>query len=99
MEVKVALPDLQDTAVATVANQIVKTQHKLLEESGFPRSEPLLTANPHRFVLFPIQDNEVRERVPLGGVKASGNRLTHVLCLDLENVQKGRSFLLDGRRD
>jgi len=35
-----------------------KTEHKLLEESeGF--SEPLLVENPRRFVLFPIQDNEI----------------------------------------
>lgn len=38
--------------------KIVKTEHKLFEESeGF--EEPLLKENPHRFVLFPIQDNDV----------------------------------------
>ena len=42
----------------SAALKIVKTQHKILEESeGF--EEPLLKENPHRFVLFPIQDNDV----------------------------------------
>ena len=35
------------------------TDHKILCDKGALASEPLLTANPHRFVLFPIQDNEV----------------------------------------
>jgi hypothetical protein len=37
-----------------------KTEHKLMEEQGMMADEPLLKANPHRFVIFPIQDNEVR---------------------------------------
>jgi hypothetical protein len=41
-------------------SMVIKTQHKLLEDSGFPYEEPLLKDNPHRFVIFPIQDNEVR---------------------------------------
>ena len=36
-----------------------KTEHKLREERGELAPEPLLVENPHRFVLFPIQDNDV----------------------------------------
>ena len=36
-----------------------KTEHKLKEEQGLMAEEPLLKANPHRFVIFPIQDNDV----------------------------------------
>lgn len=36
-----------------------KTEHKLKEEQGLLKDEPLLQENPYRFVLFPIQDNEV----------------------------------------
>ena len=50
--------DLDDDEEAMV-NPIVKTAHKLLEERGFERSEPLLQENPNRFVLFPIQDDDV----------------------------------------
>eukprot|EP00978_Attheya_sp_CCMP212_P045661 scaffold355469_cov43-Attheya_sp.AAC.1 len=35
------------------------TDHKKLEVAGKHLPEPLLTENPHRFVLFPIQDNEI----------------------------------------
>lgn len=41
------------------ATVVLKTDHKRAEEAGFAVPEPLLTENPHRFVLFPIQDNEV----------------------------------------
>jgi hypothetical protein len=44
------------------ADAIVKTEHKLAEERGFPNAEPLLQENPHRFVLFPIQDDDVSTR-------------------------------------
>lgn len=36
-----------------------KTEHKLKEEQGLMNDEPLLQENPYRFVLFPIQDNDV----------------------------------------
>lgn len=39
---------------------IGKTEQKILEDKGLLAEEPLLKDNPHRFVLFPIQDNEVR---------------------------------------
>ena len=42
-----------------VLQVIKKTDHKLLEESGALVPEPLLVENPHRFVIFPIQDNDV----------------------------------------
>jgi hypothetical protein len=44
----------------SVVIAIVKTLHKIQEERGFETEEPLLKANPNRFVLFPIQDDEVR---------------------------------------
>jgi hypothetical protein len=47
--------------VSTQVKQIGKSDHKLEEERGFPVEEPLLKENPHRFVLFPIEDNEVRK--------------------------------------
>lgn len=43
----------------SASKAILKTAHKLLEEKGFDQPEPLLVENPRRFVLFPIQDNEV----------------------------------------
>lgn len=36
-----------------------KTEHKIQEDQGMMADEPLLKENPHRFVIFPIQDNEV----------------------------------------
>jgi len=38
---------------------VQKTEHKLMEEQGMLQDEPLLQVNPHRFVLFPIKDNDV----------------------------------------
>ena len=37
----------------------VKTDHKLAEENGELQPEPLLQENPRRFVLFPIQDDDI----------------------------------------
>jgi ribonucleoside-diphosphate reductase subunit M2 len=37
----------------------MKTDHKLKEERGELAPEPLLVENPHRFVIFPINDNDV----------------------------------------
>lgn len=39
--------------------KLLKTEHKLAEVEGRHLPEPLLVTNPHRFVLFPIQDNDV----------------------------------------
>mmetsp|Transcript_13579 Transcript_13579/g.20665 ORF Transcript_13579/g.20665 Transcript_13579/m.20665 type:complete len:420 (+) Transcript_13579:87-1346(+) len=39
--------------------KILKTEHKQAEESGRHEPEPLLIENPNRFVLFPIQDNDI----------------------------------------
>ena len=47
--------DVQDDARMLLA----KTEHKLMEEQGMLADEPLLKSNPHRFVIFPIQDNDV----------------------------------------
>lgn len=52
-----------DASVGSVSSHfsqvIGKTDHKLAEERGELAEEPLLKENPHRFVLFPIQDDEV----------------------------------------
>lgn len=48
----------EDFSEDSSAVKIVKTDHKLFEESD-DFEEPLLKENPHRFVLFPIQDNDV----------------------------------------
>eukprot|EP00548_Thalassiothrix_antarctica_P008867 CAMPEP_0194131784 /NCGR_PEP_ID=MMETSP0152-20130528/2460_1 /TAXON_ID=1049557 /ORGANISM="Thalassiothrix antarctica, Strain L6-D1" /LENGTH=411 /DNA_ID=CAMNT_0038826661 /DNA_START=51 /DNA_END=1286 /DNA_ORIENTATION=+ len=40
-------------------HKIAKTAHKLSEEEGRHLPEPLLTPNPNRFVLFPIQDDDI----------------------------------------
>lgn len=49
----------EDYSEDASTSKIVKTEHKLFEESD-AFEEPLLKENPHRFVLFPIQDNDVR---------------------------------------
>jgi hypothetical protein len=52
--------DYEEDTLAREVKQIFKTAHKLKEESGEYPVEPLLKENPNRFVLFPIQDDEVR---------------------------------------
>jgi hypothetical protein len=43
-----------------IDNMVVqKTEQKLREERGELMEEPLLKENPQRFVIFPIQDNDV----------------------------------------
>ena len=79
---------------STQVKQIGKSNHKLEEERGFPVEEPLLKENPHRFVLFPIEDNEVRllwhSFVCLfGGSTEINNTLYFSLRTDLANVQEG----------
>ena len=39
--------------------KVVVSEHKKAELSGRFLEEPLLKENPSRFVLFPIEDNEV----------------------------------------
>jgi hypothetical protein len=46
-------------ALSSVVKVFQKTDHKLLEEQGKFADEPLLKENPKRFVIFPIQDNDV----------------------------------------
>jgi len=43
----------------SVSNQIMQTDHKRAEMAGFHKPEPLLVENPNRFVLFPIEDNDI----------------------------------------
>lgn len=60
--------------------------------------EPLLQENPQRFVLFPIKYHEVRDASETRKVVSLGNTRTNIF-LDLANVQEGRGFFLDCRRD
>ena len=67
--------DFQDPAVATLA-QDLDTKHAATKEiikapeepaqipdlRGDELEEPILKENPHRFVLFPIQYHEARDR-------------------------------------
>merc|ERR1719162_340043 len=48
-------------SIVPVDAVVTKTDHKLIEERGFLIPEPLLVENPHRFVIFPIQDNDLWE--------------------------------------
>jgi hypothetical protein len=58
--------DLSDQGEVSFPVSVVKlptkSDHKLLEEEGMFEDEPLLKENPHRFVIFPIQDNDVSIR-------------------------------------
>ena len=45
--------------IGRCADQIVMSEHKRAEMEGRFKEEPLLKDNPGRFVLFPIQDNDV----------------------------------------
>mmetsp|Transcript_32709 Transcript_32709/g.50048 ORF Transcript_32709/g.50048 Transcript_32709/m.50048 type:complete len:395 (-) Transcript_32709:153-1337(-) len=51
--------DSNDASNVDTTTRITKTEHKLAEDQGVLKPEPLLTENPRRFVLFPIQDNEI----------------------------------------
>lgn len=46
-------------AVSPATPRFQKTKSKIMEEQGLMADEPLLKENPHRFVIFPIQDNDV----------------------------------------
>lgn len=79
----------------------LKTAHKQAEDAGELAPEPLLTVNPHRFVLFPIQDSEV-------SLSDASGRHYQPSCLTalssfvhqaMGHVQTSRSLLLDRRRD
>jgi hypothetical protein len=86
---------------------VLKSEHKLAEEAGEFDEEPLLKESKHRFVLFPIQDNDVRTTIYTNTVSLyTYENQTHSqfpfdskLVLDLENVQASRSEFLDCRRD
>lgn len=53
-----SVDSLDDTHVVN-SKQVQVSKHKLDELAGRHLEEPLLKENPGRFVLFPIQDNEV----------------------------------------
>jgi hypothetical protein len=80
-------------APSSVVQVFKKTDHKLLEEEGKFDDEPLLKENPQRFVIFPIQDNDVSK---VEGAEFHFHYLhgTHTYnslspSLALGNVQKG----------
>lgn len=60
------------------------------------KDEPLLKETQRRFVLFPIQYHEVRHIVCPSRVSMCR---TDRPLLDMDDVQEGRSILLDSRRD
>ena len=47
-------------SASTRSDPVPISEHKRAELNGEHADEPLLMDNPNRFVLFPIQDNEVR---------------------------------------
>lgn len=51
--------EIDEFDASTVIKCIGKSDHKIEEENGLHAEEPLLKENPQRFVLFPIEDNEV----------------------------------------
>lgn len=52
-------------AIPSSKPRFQKTESKIREEQGLMADEPLLKENPHRFVIFPIQDNDVRPFVEM----------------------------------
>lgn len=48
-----------DDSFGEIGNKIVMSEHKRMEVEGLFSEEPLLKDNPNRFVLFPIQEEEV----------------------------------------
>ena len=77
-----------------------KTESKIMEEQGLMADEPLLKENPHRFVIFPIQDNDVSLLfVDILRVKYPTCPFTQFPSLSLfiavGNVQESRSLFLD----
>lgn len=57
-DLSVSSLDSEDQLVSTTA-AVTISEHKLAELEGRHMVEPLLKENPSRFVLFPIEDNEV----------------------------------------
>lgn len=88
---------------------VQKTEHKLQEERGELETEPLLKENPHRFVIFPIQDNDVGLLLTcVSALCRNTKRWSHCHVSPmflfhnasaLGNVQEGGSLLLDLGRD
>ena len=77
-----------------VAPVLEKTEHKIKEEQGLLEDEPLLKSNPHRFVIFPIQDNDVSRFVGCAFLAKTYSYPLTSTCLifplvAMGNVQKG----------
>ena len=53
------MDSLDNDTEANANKQVQVSKHKLDELAGRHAEEPLLKENPGRFVLFPIQDNDV----------------------------------------
>jgi ribonucleoside-diphosphate reductase subunit M2 len=72
----------------TGSPRALKTDHKRAEEAGLHQDEPLLKENPHRFVLFPIQDNEVSKEVSTGRRRLTSLEFRRLLTVtDLSTSQ------------
>jgi hypothetical protein len=54
-----SVDSLDNDTAANANKQVQVSKHKLDELAGRHAEEPLLKENPGRFVLFPIQDNDV----------------------------------------
>lgn len=54
-----SVDSLDNDTAANTNKQVQVSKHKLDELAGRHAEEPLLKENPGRFVLFPIQDNDV----------------------------------------
>lgn len=57
----VSIDEVEDIS-SSIGKQILQSDHKKQELAGQFEPEPLLMENPNRFVLFPIQDNEVSSK-------------------------------------
>ena len=57
---------------SSIGKDILMSDHRKAEVAGRFVPEPLLMDNPNRFVLFPIQDNEVRTKQTRGTLVKCG---------------------------
>lgn len=58
----VSSTEVEEDISSSLGKAILQSDHKKAELAGRFAPEPLLMENPSRFVLFPIQDNEVRQK-------------------------------------
>jgi hypothetical protein len=90
------IPDLPEPA-AKVEDVFAPTVASTIKASEV--NEPLLQENPQRFVLFPIQHNDVCMRgTRLDAFSPASLRNTNMYP-GLAHVQEGNGIVLDRRRD